>query len=176
MTNPEPIRCRSNRPLTQFACRLTDAFLQGRLAPGQHTNHNTTVTCEHTLQQHNLIVRLWDDPLLTLTVRAEDQRPLQLQISLGSVFESNGSPTRTTVERLNGLLDCLSFHRVIPEGVRVFRSTPDGPRCLGLGNGRVMVGRQFVTTVLLRPDPEHFIVEATGCQAIPLQVPPCAIA
>lgn len=176
MTSPEPTRRRSNRPLTQFACRLTDAFLLGRLAAGQHTNHNTTVSCEQSALQDHLKVRLWDVTLLSLSVSAEDQRPLQLLISLGSVFDSHGCPTRTTVERLNGLLDCLGFHRVIPEGVRVFRITPDGPRCLGLGSGRVMVGRQFATEVLLRSDPEHFIVEATGSMAIPLQLEPCATA
>jgi hypothetical protein len=176
MTSSELTHKRSNRPLTQFACRLTDAFLLGRLAPGHHTNHNTTVIYEQSPLHHHLSVHLWDETLLSLSVSAEDQRPLQLLISLGSVFDNQGCPARATVERLNGLLDCLGFHHVIPEGVRVFRNTPDGPRCLGLGNGRVMVGRQFATEVLLRPDPEAFIVEATGSMAVPLQLERCATA
>ena len=176
MTSPEPTHKRSNRPLTQFACRLTDAFLLGRLVPGHHTNHNTTVIYEPSPLQHHLSVRLWGETLLSLSVSAEDQRPLQLLISLGSVFDNQGCPARTTVERLNGLLDCLGFHRVIPEGVRVFRTAPDGPLCLGRGDARLLVGRQFASQVLLRPDPEAFIVEATGSVAVPLQLESCATA
>jgi hypothetical protein len=123
-----------------------------------------------------LKVQLFDQPLLSLTVSAVDQRPMHLLLSMGPVFDSQGCPTRTTVERLNGLLDCLGFHRVIPEGVRVFRTAPDGPLCLGRGDARLLVGRQFASQVLLRPDPEAFIVEATGSVAVPLQPESCATA
>lgn len=176
MPSPEPTHKRSNRPLTQFACRLTDAFLLGRLAPGVRSNGNTTVICESSPTGWRLQVQLFDQPLLSLCVSGGEPRPLQLLLCLGPVFDGLGCPTRTTVERLNGLLDCLGFHRVIPDGVRVFRSAPDGPLCLGRGDTRLMVGRQYATQVLLRPDPEHFIVEATGSVAVPLQLEPCATA
>ena len=176
MTSPEPRQKRSNRPLTQFTCRLTEAFLQGRLAPVVHSNGNTSVAYEVTPTGAVLKVQLFDRPLLSLFVSAGERRPLQLLLCMGTVFDGLGRPTRTTVERLNGLLDCLGFHGVIPDGVRVFRTAPDGSLCLGRGDSRLLVGRQFATEVLLRPDPEAFIVEATGSLAVPLQLEPCATA
>ena len=51
----------------------------------------------------------------------------------GDFYDSKGRPSRTTRERLNGLLDALGQNGFIPEGVRVF-IREDGSCNIGKGD------------------------------------------
>lgn len=147
---------RSNRPVTQFAVRLLEGFLLGKLDPGDYINHNTRVSYIETKSIGTLAIQLFDDEILNLSIVLETEEPLYLKISVGSSFTSDGRPTRTTAERLNGLLDCLGAHGVLPEGIRIFRTQDEGNLCLGNERTKVLMGRDYAREVLIRPDPDEF--------------------
>jgi hypothetical protein len=90
-----------------------------------------------------------------------DEQPFYLSVGLGEYFDGYGCPTRTTVERLNGLLDCLGFHGVIPEGVRVFRDSIEDIFYLGKGDNKIAVGKRYAKNIMLQTDPEDFIVQTS---------------
>lgn len=155
-----PVR-RSNRPLTQFACRLTEDFLLGKLEPKKYIVNNTRVDCTENKTSTTLTVRLFNAQILTVSLSLPKEEPLHVSIGIGDVFTNTGHPTRTSIERLNGLLDSLGIHGIIPEGVRVFKDSRNDMFYLGKGENKIPVGEHYARNVTLRPDPHEFIVEAS---------------
>jgi hypothetical protein len=102
---------RSNRQLTQFAVSKIRAFLHGgaeRFFP--ETQGNTGVIVD----SGNIVkVTLFGQPILCLRQDA-------IVVHAGGFYDTLGRPSRTTRERLNGLLDALGDERIIPEGIRAF--------------------------------------------------------
>lgn len=116
---------RSNRTLTQFAVdRLRHAMVYG-LQPGEKAvKGNTEVevdACDKCERQNHLVVRLYDKEIMRLLFSPVNPRVVAgILIRTGDFYDSKGRPSRTTRERLNGLLDALGTANFIPEGVRVF--------------------------------------------------------
>lgn len=121
---------RSNRQLTQFAVdnlrRYMDEPLLGVVAAG-----NTKVRAERRWGSDlRWSVELFDEEILAVVY---DSLGYSIEVFAGNFYDSKGRPSRTTRERLNGLLDFLCSRQLLPEGVRVF-IREDGACCLGNGD------------------------------------------
>ena len=116
---------RSNRQLTQFAVeRLRYAMVYGPENVGKSNQGNTEVesdTCDHCDRPAHLIIRLYDKEIMRILFSPINSRVVAgVLIRTGDFYDSKGRPSRTTRERLNGLLDALGAAHFIPDGVRAF--------------------------------------------------------
>lgn len=131
---------RSNRPLTQFAVQKLRSFLDDGAAgfkPG--ASHNTAVSYSREHDYNVLAFWLFDQRIMEITL--EGEHVLEVTILDGGTYDNNGNPTKTTRERLNGLLDTLGAYCLIPEGVRVFVKED---RCyVGLGSVVAPLGKGY---------------------------------
>lgn len=150
---------RSNRPVTEFACNLTNRFLMGTLEPGKQALNNTSVSCTESKSAVNLFVDLFDHTILDILLALPTEEPIHVRISVGDYFDGYGHPTKTTIERLNGLLDCIGSHGIIPEGVRIFKDRSTDTFYLGKGDKRIPVGKKYARNVFLKPNCDEFIIE-----------------
>jgi hypothetical protein len=138
---------RSNRPLTQFAVGKVQEYLD--LGPRRFQAAgagNTSVTLNQEGDIYTLGIWLFDQPILELYFVGD--RFDCLAISDGKFYDKAGNPSRTTRERLNGILDQLGEMCLIPEGVRVFL-TDQGTKCyIGRGEVREPFGKGHPDVVI----------------------------
>ena len=128
---------RSNRQLTQFAVdKLRQYLVHG---PDNFHNEkagNTRVSfyeCGECLRK-SIRVCLFDKKIAEIVVSPFNPRVAAgIIVYSGDFYDSKGRPSRTTRERLNGILDSLGAAKFIPEGIRVFLRE-DGTCCLGKGD------------------------------------------
>jgi hypothetical protein len=107
---------RSNRTLTQFAVdNFVDFTDSPKPEPFSRTKGNTTCSVAFDKEKQEMVFRvlLFDDVIF-------EASELGLTLRSGDFYDSMGRPSRTTRERLNGLLDASGTLKLIPEGVRVF--------------------------------------------------------
>lgn len=127
---------RSNRQLTQFAVDKLRQYLVfgperfvSEKAGNTEVYFNNCPTCPRIA----LEVKLFGKIILQIIPNPFNPRVVAgIAIFTGDFYDSKGRPSRTTRERLNGLLDALGAAKFIPEGVRVF-IREDGACCLGKG-------------------------------------------
>ena len=111
---------RSNRQLTQFAVNALSHYL-GAPSPVSESAGNTSVNITFGANENVLTVSLFNATILELGFSASNHKQLLwVSIGNGGFFDGRGNPSRTTRERLNGLLDCLGTNGYIPEKVRAF--------------------------------------------------------
>lgn len=142
---------RSNRQLTEFACQHLDAFLSNSNSKAfveQKCNTVVSVSVEENLKI--LRVLLFGSPILTIS--SVNDKPVSIIISFTEFFDDYGRPSSTTAERLNGLLDRLGSHAILPQNVRVFRDTEWYMTYLGKGDDKVAVGQSYARRVYLLPN------------------------
>ena len=122
---------RSNRQLTQFAVHRIGCILDcgTGLTPESEVAGNTEVSTRFG----EASVKLFDKEILFLGFQAG--RVTTVVVRSGDFYDSKGRPSRTTRERINGLLDHLGTAGVVPEGVRVFFDE-DGVCWIGKGDNR----------------------------------------
>lgn len=131
---------RSNRALTQFVIGKIDEYLD--LGPDRFVNAaggNSSVTLTREADKDVLGVWLFGEPiaeLLFLGGRFEG-----VILSDGNFYDKAGRPSRTTRERLNGILDHLGEICFIPEGVRVFIDPEDERTYVGRKAKRLPFGK-----------------------------------
>ena len=137
---------RSNRHLTQFAVQKIEEFLRSPEAFQDETKGNTRVELlareiDGSLRE-NLVVTLFGEEIFTAVLnRCRGVEISRIILSGGNFYDGQGRPSRTTRERLNGLLDYMSTLRVLPEGVRVFIEK-DAEECyVGRGLSRVRLDK-----------------------------------
>lgn len=123
---------RSNRQLTQFAVdKLCQAIAHGPATISKTTQGNTEVDYDRSA---HLVIRLYGKDIMRIFFGSTNPRVVDgVLIRTGDFYDSKGRPSRTTRERLNGLLDALGTANFIPEGVRVF-IREDGSCALGKGD------------------------------------------
>ena len=98
---------RSNRQLTQFAVSRLRSFIRnGIQGLSEEVQGNTGVLAT---EDDVFRITLFGKPILCLHADA-------VHIHAGDFYDSLGRPSRTTRERLNGLLDALGDENIIPEG------------------------------------------------------------
>ena len=128
---------RSNRQLTQFAVNKVRQYLV--LGPDEFVDEaagNTRVSFFSCSQCERKTVKicLYGKKIMELVVNPLNPRVIAgMFICSGDFYDSKGRPSRTTRERLNGLLDALGQAGFIPEGVRVF-IREDGTCNVGKGD------------------------------------------
>ena len=116
---------RSNRQLTQFAVdRLRYAMVYGPEQVDKSVAGNTEVeadTCEHCARPAHLVIRLFGKDIVRVLFSPINSRVVAgIVLQTGDFYDSKGRPSRTTRERINGILDALGESKFIPEGIRVF--------------------------------------------------------
>ena len=129
---------RSNRTLTQFVVnKIRWAMVYGPETMVREKAGNTEVAidvCGHCDRPSHLVVRLFDKEILRLFFSPINHRAVYgVMISTGDFYDSKGRPSRTTRERLNGILDALGEAKFLPEGVRVFIHSETEQCCIGKG-------------------------------------------
>jgi len=126
---------RSNRQLTQFAIDRVKGYLMGSFE-GSSTAGNTTVEvdeCSCCPRPPHVVVKLFDKEIMRFyTSPLNNRTVVGMMVQTGDFYDGKGRPSRTTRERLNGLLDFACNNKLLPEGVRVF-IREDGLCCIGKG-------------------------------------------
>lgn len=135
---------RSNRELTQFAVTAIKEFIYSQPTGKTVTRKrgNTSVTeLPATTFSRQIRVDLFGSEICKITEsHLPGNGPVFISLRAGNYYDSKDRPTRTTRERLNGLLDFLGSAKIIPEGVRVFL---DGDDCyIGKGDDRKPFGKK----------------------------------
>lgn len=146
---------RSNRQLTQFAIRKVTEYLHK--GPSEFRNEiqgNTEVEyhkCDSVgCTSRTVRVKLFGEAILTLMISPTDPKvPSGIILSGGNFYDSKGRPSRTTRERLNGLLDSLGTFNFIPNGIRAFIDKDTGECRVGSEHGSRPFGEQLDTIVIL---------------------------
>lgn len=134
---------RSNRQLTQFAVHRIGCILD--CGPGFLPESDSAGNTEVSTRFEEASVRLFGKEILFLGFQAS--RVVTVVVRSGDFHDSKGRPSRTTRERLNGLLDLLGDRGIIPEGTRVFL-TDDGCR-VGKGDQSQPLGKDNPVASLL---------------------------
>jgi hypothetical protein len=138
---------RSNRALTQFAVKKLNEFLEsGAHSFVDETQGNTSVTIQTDGDMKHLVFWLFGQAILELSF--DEALFLDAVVYDGKFYDSKGRPSRTTRERLNGLLDALGQECLIPEGVRVFFAEEDGGCFVGLGKNCQPIGDGFSPVII----------------------------
>lgn len=150
---------RSNRPLTQFACRQLEEFIlnSSQYSDGETkvSEGNTTVWSVSQAGSQYFKVFLFNEEILS--VACDNGKPFSVRVSFTSYYDLYGQPTSTTVERLNGLLDRLGALGVLPKGVRLFRdnSGHEPLTYIGKGENKSAVGKEIAESVFIRPNSQE---------------------
>ena len=157
---------RSNRPITHFACDLIDRFMDGLLEPGVYECHNTKVECSGNSKERSLSVFLYETNLMTLSLDHKGE-PTGLSLSVGNRFaRESGFPASAVIERMNGILDTIGYHSIIPVGVRLFKDVQANTYVIGRGDDptvqKIAIGKNKAQDLVVDPDPEDFVVLAHG--------------
>ena len=137
---------RSNRQLTQFAVDTLREFLDSETFCEARSAGNTQVYAAPLGEQVRYAVALFGEEILRLVTDVTSYSIAGIFVSTGNFYDSKGRPSRTTRERLNGLLDLLGDRGTIPEGTRVFL-TDDGCR-VGKGDQSQPLDKDNPTTSL----------------------------
>lgn len=143
---------RSNRQLTQFAInRFRGYLMEG--APGISTAANTEVeyeTCDCCPERPpHIVVRLFGKEIFRAYTSPLNGRAIVgIQLKTGDFYDSKGRPSRTTRERLNGLLDYVCSVGYLPDGVRVF-IREDGHCCVGKGEASKVFDKSNPAVVVM---------------------------
>lgn len=147
---------RSNRPLTEFACRCLDDFVLNKVSDSYHSNQkNTGVHVIVDGSMSEFIVFLYEEEVFRLVMM--DHKPISIKLSFTSFYDSYGQPSSTTAERLNGLLDSSFALGLIPQGVRIFRDQEYYTTYIGRGDEKIAIGSNLVGSVYIKPDKEKLI-------------------
>jgi len=151
-----PIKQRSNRPITEFACKELQRFVLDNFQDDyQVEEKNTTIKVVRDRAIRVIQVFLYEEEILKLVMT--DDMSVSLSLSFTSFFDSYGQPTTTTCERLNGLLDRLGILGILPQGVRLFRDQEYHTTYVGKGDEKVAIGQDLFTSVYITPDQNRLI-------------------
>ena len=118
---------RSNRQLTQFAVNTLQEYLDHEVFYDARSAGNTTVYAAPMGGEVRYGIELFGKEIFRLILDSSSLATTNICLYAGDFYDSKGRPSRTTRERLNGLLDLLGNRGLISEGTRVFL-TDDGCR------------------------------------------------
>lgn len=150
---------RSNRQLTQFAVNKINQYLEAGPISFRSEKQGNTEVCfykcpESACLLRSLRVKLFGELICSLVLS-----PVNPLITSGVVlfggnfYDSKGRPSRTTRERLNGILDILGERGVIPSGLRAFINPSTGECCIGKGDQcRPLSNNTDKVVILANPD------------------------
>ena len=146
---------RSNRQITQLMCDATRAYRLGSLAKPFVEFDNTRVEFQPMGRGFGrLLVKLFGKPIME-AVASKDE-VTHGAFYAGDFYDSKGRPSRTTRERINGLLAQGGENGVIPTGVRVFINKETGQCCLGKGDHCRPLDKDH-TAIYIQPNPSELV-------------------
>ncbi len=138
---------RSNRQLTQFAVDKLHSFLNEGNAFQPEQAGNTAVALLADGDMSILHFSLFEQVILE--VFFDGQLCSHVVVHDGNFYDEEGRPSRTTRERLNGLLDALGEECLIPEQVRVHLDKDNQKECyIGRRGTRQRFGKDFPPAVI----------------------------
>lgn len=147
-----PGKRRTNKNITNFAIQAVEEYLNGSSERFWEKGN----TAAYVDDDMSLVVTLVDKPILRITKK--DQKPEEVKIYSGGIYDENGNPTNLTRERLNGLLDALGAARVIPYDVRVSYD-PDSKMVYVIrGEEKIALNKSYCTMVGLKSHPSEFCI------------------
>lgn len=145
---------RSNRPLTDFAIGKIKEYVDlgaDRFVPA--IGGNTSVRLEKSEGHENvLFVTLHGERIVEIV--SNDHGFQSVAVYDGGFYDGLGRPSRTTRERLNGILDHLGAQQIIPEDVRVFLDRDSNVCYVGRDDERQPIGKNY-SPVVLTSNPYH---------------------
>jgi len=149
---------RSNRQLTQFAVAKVEQFLKSPQTFVNSEQGNTSVQLvDCSIKEcplRTLQVRLFGEVIFTLVL--SEGSVCCFLLSSGDFYDAKGRPSRTTRERLNGLLDAMSTCNLLPDGVRAFINRETEECCIGIGDGHRTLGREN-SQVMIMANPNRLL-------------------
>ena len=140
---------RSNRTLTQFAVNTLQEYLDREAFYDVRSEGNTAVYAAPRGGEVLYGIELFGKGIFRLIVDSSSFTATGICLYTGDFYDSKGRPSRTTRERLNGLLDALGEAGVIPEGVRAFIDPETGQSRVGKGDDYRVFGSTNDTLGLL---------------------------
>ena len=140
-------KSRSNRPLTQFACGCLDLFMSINAYKTERTKGNTAIKCFSDDKIKKFQAFIHGNKILEVV--AYENEPVRVDVCVSENFRTNGDPSEDVRERLNGLLDTLGYHKVLPDGVRLFKDREEEIFYLGQGEIRIPVGYLYAHKVAI---------------------------
>jgi hypothetical protein len=145
-----PGKRRTNKNITNFAIQAVEEYLGGSKERFWEKGN----TAAYVDDDMSLVVTLVDKPILRITKR--DQKPEEVKIYSGGIYDEHGNPTNLTRERLNGLLDALGAAQVIPQNVRVSYDPDYNIVYVVRGEEKVALNKSYCTMVGLKSHPSEF--------------------
>lgn len=145
-----PGKRRTNRSGTNFAIQAVEEYLNGSTERFWEKGN----TAAYVDDDMSLVVTLVDKPILR--VIKKDQKPEEIKIYAGGIYDEDGNPTNLTRERLNGLLDALGAAQVIPQNVRVSYDPDYKIVYVVRGEEKVALNKGYCTMVGLKSHPSEF--------------------
>ena len=146
---------RSNRQITQLMCDATRAYRLGTLTEPFVEFGNTRVEYQPMGRGFGrLLIKLFGKPIIEAV--ASKDAVTHGAFYAGDFYDSKGRPSRTTRERINGLLAQGGDNGVIPEGVRVFINKETGECCVGKGDHCRLLDKDH-TAVYIQPNPAELV-------------------
>lgn len=141
---------RSNTYPTQKAVHALNDFIQS-LPFVSRTFSNTVaeVSCDQDAVEKVLSFTVFGR--LIMQIRKKTDEILDIYVFSGFYYDSNGNPTRTVRERLNGLLDALGTKGIIPAGVRVIVDKAYGLCYLAHGDNMTVLNKNYCDMIGIKP-------------------------
>lgn len=99
-------------------------------------------------------VKLFGEPIFDCTAKAADIS--SIAFLNGNFFDGKGRPSRTTRERINGVLAHGGELGTIPEGVRCFINKETGQCCVGKGDHCRLLDKDH-PAVYIQPNPAELV-------------------
>ena len=146
---------RSNRQITQLMCDAARAYRLGTLTAPSVEFGNTRVSMQDMGRGFaRVLVHLFGKPIMEAV--ASKDAVTHAALYTGDFYDSKGRPSRTTRERINGLLAQGGDNNVIPQGVRVFIHKETGQCCVGKGDHYRPFDKDH-TAVYIQPNPTELV-------------------
>jgi len=143
---------RSNSFVTQRVVFALKNYLSGQLRDSRSYADTTLEVTEDCL-----FVNVSNNTVMVVFKEESSKDVSSVMVTSGFYYDTEGNPTKTTRERLNGLLDALGDEEIIPQGVRIYVDKEYGVCYLKHEENKVPIGKHYSKFVHLTPSKTDFI-------------------
>jgi len=143
---------RSNRMHTQRAVDALHNYLDGkRFPPIVSADTKAEILVDDQGNDQGMLFSLYDRPIMKIL--KTEQKITDIYVFSGFYYDMDGNPTKTTRERLNGLLDALGTEKIIPCGVRVIIDREYSVVYLNHNDNKIALNKNYCDAIVIIPDP-----------------------
>ena len=152
---------RSNKYGTQQAIIGVSHYLQNLPLPKSKAADITFLALSNAPDSlvpnsDGLMVLLHYQPIMMICSKGDEIT--KVFVLSGFYYDMGGNPTKTTRERLNGLLDYLGDEEVIPQGVRVIYDVEHDLCYLKYKEERFVLNKDYTDAIGIDATPDQFSV------------------